>query len=284
MTNKEIFENLVKSYPNLVYREENLALFHGDYKLFLTLTPDKVFKQIPTDPPFGINYKSGQRKVNKLEKIANDHEFHCDIDELLRVTRDDGSLWLFYSWKVFLHDERIKNRIVWDKGGGKDISGMGDLESDLANVYEDIAFIPKSDFKPFWSKRPDNIIRDIPKVGSKRIHVNQKPIRLMDRLIKWGSQPGDIILEPFAGSGSTGKACRLNGRYCIMFEKLETNCKIMKNGFSQHEFDFTAPVQADAVESGEQTSITFEDEETEPQQIECYDGTTITGNAEGRQE
>ena len=59
-------------------------------------------------------------------------------------------------------------------------------------------------------------------------HPTVKPIQLMSYLITMGSRPGDVILDPFAGSGTTACACIMLGRDYIMIEQSEEYTEIMK--------------------------------------------------------
>lgn len=52
-----------------------------------------------------------------------------------------------------------------------------------------------------------------------RLHPTEKPVELLSYLVKLLSQPGDVILDPFAGSGSTGEAAARAGRSCILVER-----------------------------------------------------------------
>ena len=66
------------------------------------------------------------------------------------------------------------------------------------------------------------------KSPSKNTHPTGKPIQLMSYLITLGSRPGDIILDPFAGSGTTGIACKLESRDYILIELMPEYYDIMK--------------------------------------------------------
>jgi site-specific DNA-methyltransferase (adenine-specific) len=54
--------------------------------------------------------------------------------------------------------------------------------------------------------------------GESRLHPTQKPIGLMRELVRDFTQPGDVVLDPFMGSATTGKACLLEGRRFIGIE------------------------------------------------------------------
>jgi len=65
-------------------------------------------------------------------------------------------------------------------------------------------------------------------VMTKNIHPTSKPIQLMSYLITLGSRPGDLVLDPFAGSGTTGIACKLESRDYILIELMPEYYAIMK--------------------------------------------------------
>jgi hypothetical protein len=61
------------------------------------------------------------------------------------------------------------------------------------------------------------------------IHPSVKPVELMSYLITLGSRQNDIVLDPFAGSGTTAVACRILNRKSINFEKVKEYCEIAEN-------------------------------------------------------
>ncbi len=76
---------------------------------------------------------------------------------------------------------------------------------------------------------PRSIIRFTNSRGGKSLHPTQKPLELMEWLVKTYTNPGDIILEPFAGSGSTLLAAQLHGRRAIGIELSEEYCETAAN-------------------------------------------------------
>lgn len=68
----------------------------------------------------------------------------------------------------------------------------------------------------------------LPKTTTKNFHPTVKPVDLFSYLITIGSRSGDIVLDPFAGSGTAAVACRLTGRQFIMIEREKEFCDIMK--------------------------------------------------------
>jgi DNA modification methylase len=72
---------------------------------------------------------------------------------------------------------------------------------------------------------------DIPSIaqGSEgRAYPTAKPLRLLDRIVQMTTDPGDLVLDPMAGSGTTGAACAALGRRCILMDQNEQAVAIMR--------------------------------------------------------
>ena len=73
------------------------------------------------------------------------------------------------------------------------------------------------------------------------MHRTQKPVDLLEYLVKSYSNEGDTIIDFTCGSGTTGIACLNTNRKCILVEKDETNYKIMEERiklYIEHKYDF----------------------------------------------
>lgn len=107
------------------------------------------------------------------------------------------------------HLTRIKNRIIWVK----DNWTAGDLEGDFGNQYECIAFMPKSKFK-LKGYRHSNVWNFARVPAGNYDHGTPKPVALLARIIESCTNPGDLVFDPFVGSGATLFACkRLNRKF-----------------------------------------------------------------------
>lgn len=73
---------------------------------------------------------------------------------------------------------------------------------------------------------PKNII-EIQRLGKTKTHPTEKPVALLEHLIKTHSNEGDLVLDNCAGSGSTGEACRNLGRQFVLMEKNEEYCQLI---------------------------------------------------------
>lgn len=69
-------------------------------------------------------------------------------------------------------------------------------------------------------------MRDVP--VRDRNHPNEKPVSLVRKFIRAHTDPGDLILDPFGGSGTTAVAALHEGRRCLIVEKDPTYCDIIR--------------------------------------------------------
>ena len=179
------------------------------------------------DPPYGINYLSNHYKNgNPHKEIINDDVLFIPMDDLWRVLKPTGCMFIFYSHKKPLVDERVKNVIVWVKNNWT----AGDLEGDFGNQYELIAYMPKDDFK-ILSKRYSNVWkfnRVVPE-----FHPTQKPVDIIRRLIETATNEGMLVLDCFMGSGTTAVACKQLNRNFIGFELDKGYCDIANKRLNQ---------------------------------------------------
>lgn len=189
------------------------SIIHGDCLEIMKQVPDKYFGLVLTDPPFGISFQSNQRN-KKHKAIANDDnlEWLPDfIKELDRTTKNDAHIYMFCShhfvevFKAELQKYRnVKNILIWEKNN----NGMGDLEGDYAPKYEMILFCSNGERKLNDGRDP-NIIKA--SRTQNELHPTQKPTDLMEFLIKKSLRDGDVVFDPFMGSGTTAVACQSLG-------------------------------------------------------------------------
>ena len=69
-------------------------------------------------------------------------------------------------------------------------------------------------------------------------HPTQKPLKVLTRMIKLSSKPGDIMLTPFAGAGSECVAAKQTGRHYIGFEIEKEYCEISEERLSHTEEEY----------------------------------------------
>lgn len=190
-----------------------------------SLVRDQSVDVIITDPPYGQDYSTGRRRhtVRHSTRIANDAG-QLDIPRLMaefdRVTKKSSHCYIFTSWKTVDGWKReferyfvLKNILIWSK----DNHTAGDLSWSYAQSYEMILFGMKGRRKLNGRRDRDSVY--YPKIKSPhQQHLLQKPEDLITYLIEKSSRPGEVVLDPFAGSGTVGACCAKTGRGSIQFE------------------------------------------------------------------
>lgn len=205
-----------------IFEKENITLYHADCVDVLPLLKQKA-QAIITDPPYGIAFRSNMRSATpKFDSITNDDEIQTGWIELLNDTLDDNAcMFAFTRWDVE-HIWRnaiaqagwaIKSQVIWYKPGG----GLGDLYAQFSPSHENAIFAIKGGWK-FSGRRPPSVYNfNKDAVGSYE-HPTQKPVSLMGRIVLDITSPGDLVIDPFFGSCSTGVACARFGRQFIGIE------------------------------------------------------------------
>lgn len=123
------------------------------------------------------------------------------INEALGVKSNGGGMWSIYTGNNVC--EQFPTKKLWEK-----LSGI--LHFDLPYEKVSQTFNAQMGFTDVW--------RDIDFYEEKRYHPTQKPIKLIKRLIYASSNKGDIVLDPFVGSGSTAVAAVQLERNFLGFE------------------------------------------------------------------
>lgn len=210
-------------------------IWHGDsIELCKRFQAKRMVNCVITDPPFGVDNQSnmavtaGGKKMAR--KIANDESpevaikvFNEVMDSLLPATTDEADLYIFTAgqvlkeWldvadKLSRHGFTRKGVLIWQKDG----PGMGDLGS-WGQGHEYILFLKKGS-RTMTDARRSGVIH-VPQVRpDKLIHPHEKPLPLLELFIKHSTNRGDFVVDPFSGSGSTGRACKRLGRSSIGIE------------------------------------------------------------------
>lgn len=197
----------------------------GDNRHVLASMPDETVDLILTDPPYNINYKSNRRVKNaKFKHLANDNNGEDWIPhfarEAFRVLKPDRHLYCFCRHDTYpefiaaLQDAgfKLKRTLIWVKNN----HGSGDLRGDYAPQDEWIIYCHKGR-RVLNGKRESNVLM-FPKLSTKhQKHSTEKPVELLKKLIRKSTHEGELVLDPFAGSGSTMQAAReLERTYCVM--------------------------------------------------------------------
>jgi site-specific DNA-methyltransferase (adenine-specific) len=215
-------------------------IYHGDCLDIMPTLEDKSVDMILTDPPYGMKYQSARRTATpQFDKIENDDTVDwlpVLLKECWRVLKDDSHVYMFcndYAISDFrrafeLAGFKAKRTLVWVKNNHT----SGDLHGDYGNKTEFIVYAQKG--RRLLRGGRDTNVLSFNRVSHLQ-HPTQKPVDLCEYLIGKSSNEGDTVLDPFAGSGTTGVACLNTGRKFILIEKDASYCEIIKNRIENHQ-------------------------------------------------
>lgn len=208
-----------------------ISLHNADCLEFLSDVQTSSVDLVLIDPPYEISRKTGFKScVNGVERFAVsmdfgdwDHNFPemaLVIQEIYRVLRKGGTAIVFYDlWKIsllakYFEDAKFKQLrfLEWLKTNPVPINSKRNY---LTNSRE-IAVSAVKGGKPTFNSDYDKGIYNSPICHEKgRFHPTQKPLGLISELIAKHSSHGDLVLDCFSGSGTTGVAAGLLGRSFI---------------------------------------------------------------------
>jgi site-specific DNA-methyltransferase (adenine-specific) len=258
--------DVFKTKQDLYYENENIVLINDDSLKVLSNIKSKSINMIFADPPYflsggGITCVGGEMKnVDKGEwdkkiSIKEKHKFNKNwIKKCKRVLTDDGTIWIsgtmhnIYSIGMALEEEGFKiiNNVTWRKTNPPpNISCRA-----FTHSTETVLWAKKDNkkskhlfnYKQMKAENNDKQMKDVWESSTTKIsekkhgkHPTQKPLFLLERIIKASTNEGDIILDPFNGSGTTGVVALSTNRKFIGIELEDEYLKINLNRLEELE-------------------------------------------------
>lgn len=219
--------------------------------------PDDSVDLVVVDPPYGIGYGKWDYFKSKSSFLGFSHRW---LWECFRVLKPTGTMWSFMGFKNIIEFVPLLNKhgyvhlenwVVWARQKGRCSSKhLKSQREDILHITKSKKFIwnnlkvlrevicpymkdgkPRGWFidengkrvrwtglgnvwtytSPFWKSKSDKLI-----------HPAQKPFLMIERLVLLSSDEGDIVLDPFSGSGTTAVVCEKTKRNYICIEKDKT--------------------------------------------------------------
>jgi adenine-specific DNA-methyltransferase len=245
----------------IVQKGEHLIIWGDAIEALSTKIPDGSVNLIFADPPYNIGKNFNGRK----DRWASDEAYlqwcYQWLELCIRKLKDSGSFYLMAAtqnmpyFDIYLRDKlHILSRIVWYY----DSSGV-QARKYYGSLYEPILFCVKD--KARYTFNADEILVEA-KTGAKRKlidyrkpvpmqyntkkvpgnvwefprvryrmaeyenHPTQKPVALLERIIRASTDPGDVVLDPFSGTFTTAFVAKKLGRQSIGIEIEEEYVKI----------------------------------------------------------
>ena len=223
---------------NTYYSGHGITIYHGDAREILPQL-DTSADLVLTDPPYGIAYTSGAMAGSSRPK---DHFMAKGIagDESLNAMRElmpllDGMLaqnrhaYFFAAparvgeaIDVVAQHWRVKNLLVWDKGN---MGRRGDLVAGYGSNWEAIIYAAKGT-RALARPRPLAVYRYDWFAKRDPVHPMVKPVPLMSWLIANSTSGGELVIDPFMGSGTTLRAAKDLKRHAIGVDIDERSCEV----------------------------------------------------------
>lgn len=230
----------------------------------LRFLPDKFCDLLVVDPPYNLTKHYSKKKWTKKKSDSYEEWLDCWIGQLPRVLKADASVYICCDWQcssivrqVCEKYFTVRNRITWEREKGRG------SKNNWKNCSEDIWFCTMSDdynynvdavkmkrkvLAPYrqeggspkdWNESdngnyrltyPSNLWTDITipfwSMPENTDHPTQKPEKLIAKLILASSNEGDIVFDPFSGSGTTPVVAKKLGRHFVGIEQEAEYCAI----------------------------------------------------------
>jgi site-specific DNA-methyltransferase (adenine-specific) len=229
------------------------------------------------DPPYNLNKTFNLTSFKKMESDKYEAWLDSWLGKMLWILKSTASIYICGDWKssgaifnVIKKYFKIQNRITWEREKGRG------AQTNWKNCSEDIWFCTMSDkyvfnidavkmkrkvLAPYRDKtgkpkdweisengnyritHPSNIWTDITvpfwSMPENTEHPTQKPEKLVAKIILAGSNPNDVVFDPFAGSGTTSVVAKKLGRNYVGVEVDEFYCCLAEKRLEMAEKDKT---------------------------------------------
>jgi modification methylase len=247
-----------------IHRLESETILVGDCVASMNAMPEKSVDMIFADPPYNLQLggellRPNNSRVDGVDEEWDRFETFATYDKFTRewltaarrILKDDGSLWVIGSYHNIFRVGAILqdigfwmlNDVVWRK-----TNPMPNFRGTrFTNAHETMIWCAKSkdanytfNYDAMKALNDDQQMRSdwtLPICsGSERLklddgskaHPTQKPESLLYRVILSSTRPGETILDPFFGTGTTGAVAKKLGRRFIGLERDETYAKVAR--------------------------------------------------------
>jgi len=237
-------------------------IFNEDVLAGIGKIPNESIDLIIADPPYclGKDYGNNSDKKSPSEYLEWSKKW---IDAVIPKLKNTGSFYIFLSWRYspeifsFIKTRlTMINEIIWDRR----VPSMGGSTRRFSSVHDNIGFFVKTKkyyfdldavripYDPKTKKaRTRSIfvgkkwlevgynpkdVWSVPRIHAqdpeRENHPTQKPLEIIERIVKASCPEEGIVLDPFMGSGTTAAACVINNRKYVGFEVNSKYCEIIE--------------------------------------------------------
>lgn len=236
------------------YSNDCGVLFNDDCQNILPFIQDRCIDTIFADPPFNLKKQYGNNSKDNLAESEYLDWCYKWIDECIRILKPGGALFIYNlpKWNIMLGAYIINTGLTFRHDIAIDMKNGFPISGRLYPSHYSLLYFTKGKPKTFRkirtpietcrhcggeikdygghrkSMNPNgvnlkDIWTDIPpvrhqKFKSKSRKANALSTKLLDRIVELTTNPGDIVLDPFGGSGTTYDVCEKKNRHWIGIE------------------------------------------------------------------
>jgi site-specific DNA-methyltransferase (adenine-specific) len=250
---------------------EKFTLYHGDCISILSQFPENSIDMIFADPPYnlsngGFSVHCGKRvsvnkgKWDRSNGFDQDYDFHQQwISACQRVLKPNGTIWISGTYHSIYQcghalqalGFHILNDVVWFKpNASPNLSCRFFTASHETLLWArkdkkakhtfNYALMKEGEWPEDRLKNPGTQMRSVWSIGTPRRdekkhgkHPTQKPLALLRRIVLASTQRGDIVVDPFTGSSTTGIAAVQNGRRFVGIDTETEYLDLSKKRFAE---------------------------------------------------
>lgn len=213
-----------------------MKLFHGDCLEAIKDIPNKSIDMVLTDIPYGEVSKNGEERAKYAGQLRNIDKGNADLvnfnlgdllNSLSRVAK--GGIYIFCGIEqlaeIYTHFSNHKDFMVRQCAWRKTNPSPANGQHLWLSSFENCVFAKRRKTK--FNQSCKSSVWDYP-VGKSKLVPTEKPLKLFEYLMESSSDEGDVVLDPFMGSGTTGVACKNLNRDFIGIELDENYFNIAK--------------------------------------------------------
>ena len=251
-------------------------LIHSNAFDVLSRLPTRSFGLLFADPPYNLNKDFGKERFRQTSLDRYEEWLDSWLRLCVPLLKETASVYICGDWRSGTAIQRVgsryftlQNRITWEREKGRG------AKRNWKNASEDIWFFTVSDRYTFnldavkhrrrvvapykengnpkdWHEAPDGNYRDthpsniwtdltVPfwSMPENTDHPTQKPEKLLAKIILASTNQGDLVLDPFSGSGTTAVVAKKLGRHFVAIESDEDYCLLASKRLEMAEIDKT---------------------------------------------
>lgn len=269
-------KRLIYLNENTDLKEFRNRVICGNAFAVLKKLPEKTFDLLFADPPYNLTKDFGAERFRQISLEKYETWLDSWLKDCVRLLKPTASIYICGDWRsssaiqrVGMKYFRLQNRITWEREKGRG------AKKNWKNAAEDIWFFTVSDdyifnlesvktkrkvLAPYkengepkdWEKsengnfrltHPSNLWTDLTvpfwSMPENTEHPTQKPEKLLAKIILASTNEGDLILDPFLGSGTTAVTAKKLNRNFVGIEADEKYCLLAEKRLAMAESDKT---------------------------------------------